>query len=238
MEFRFFREFPGVFHWIIRASRARLFAGGEASPLRVATGGEASWRLEAPRRRSPAPREYTARVRSGQFASRQGRLENNRMQDFQLYQQILGLTEPWRVEQVTLKPKDKTVEVRVGYADTLWGCPQCQQRMRIHDYEERRWRHLDSCQFQTIIVSRVPVVRCPTHGTQTVAVPWAEKYARFTRLFERFAIDVMLECSISGACDILKVSWDEADGIKQRAVKRGLARKEPKVMEWATATII
>jgi len=153
------------------------------------------------------------------------------MQDFQLYQQILGLTEPWRVEQVTLKLKDKTVEVRVGYADTLWGCPQCQQRMQIHDYEERRWRHLDSCQFQTMIVSRVPVVRCPTHGTQTVAVPWAEKYARFTRLFERFAIDVMLECSISGACDILKVSWDEADGIKQRAVKRGLARKEPKVME-------
>ena len=153
------------------------------------------------------------------------------MQDFQLYQQILGLTEPWRVEQVTLKLKDKTVEVRVGYADTLWGCPQCQQRMQIHDYEERRWRHLDSCQFQTMIVSRVPVVRCPTHGTQTVAVPWAEKYARFTRLFERFAIDVMLECSISGACDILKVSWDEADGIKQRAVKRGLARKQPKVME-------
>ena len=160
-----------------------------------------------------------------------GWAEINRMQDFQLYQQILGLTEPWRVEQVTLKLKDKTVEVRVGYADTLWGCPQCQQRMQIHDYEERRWRHLDSCQFQTMIVSRVPVVRCPTHGTQTVAVPWAEKYARFTRLFERFAIDVMLECSISGACDILKVSWDEADGIKQRAVKRGLARKEPKVME-------
>jgi len=160
-----------------------------------------------------------------------GWAENNRMQDFQLYQQILGLTEPWRVEQVTLKIKDKAVEVRVGYADTLWGCPQCQQRMQIHDYEERRWRHLDSCQFQTIIVSRVPVVRCPTHATQTVAVPWAEKYARFTRLFERFAIDVMRECSISGACDLLKVSWDEADGIKQRAVKRGLARKEPKVMK-------
>ena len=102
-----------------------------------------------------------------------GWAEINRMQDFQLYQQILGLTEPWRVEQVTLKLKEKTVEVRVGYADTLWGCPQCQQRMQIHDYEERRWRHLDSCQFQTIIVSRVPVVRCPTHGTQTVAVPWA-----------------------------------------------------------------
>ena len=153
------------------------------------------------------------------------------MKDFQLYQQILGLVEPWVVESVTLKPKEQEIEVRVGFADTPWGCPQCQKRMHIHDYEERRWRHLDSCQFKTIIVSRVPVVRCEEHGCQTVAVPWAEKYSRFSRLFERLAIDVMLECSISGACAILRMSWDEADGIKQRAVKRGLARKTPEVME-------
>ena len=152
------------------------------------------------------------------------------MKDFELYQQILGLVGPWRVESVTLKAKEREIEVRVGYAETLWGCPQCQERMEVHDYEERRWRHLDSCQFQTMIVSRVPVVRCPTHGSQRVAVPWAEKYSRFSRLFERLAIDVMLECSISGACEILGMSWDEADGIKQRAVKRGLGRKQPVVM--------
>jgi transposase len=152
------------------------------------------------------------------------------VKDFQLYQQILGLVEPWQVESVVLKPQAQEIEVRVGFADTLWGCPQCQQRMQVHDYEERRWRHLDSCQFKTMIVCRVPIVRCPEHGSQTVAVPWAEKYGRFTRLFERLAIDVMLECSIRGACEILRLSWDEADGIKQRAVKRGLARKVPTVM--------
>ena len=70
------------------------------------------------------------------------------------------------------------------------------------------------------------VVKCPVHGCQTVAVPWAEKYARFTRLFERLAIDVMLECSITGACAILGISWNEADGIKQRAVKRGVGPQE------------
>ena len=152
------------------------------------------------------------------------------MKDIQLYEQILGLAAPWRVDEVKLKPTEQEIEVRVSFADTNWGCPECQQRMVIHDYEERRWRHLDSCQFKTVIVARVPVVKCPTHGTQTVAVPWAEKYGRFSRLFERLAIDVMLECSIRGACELLRISWDEADGIKQRAVKRGLARKTPVVM--------
>ena len=152
------------------------------------------------------------------------------MKDFQLYQQILGLVAPWQVESVTLKPKEREIEVRVACAETHWACSQCGQRMEIHDYEERRWRHLDSCQFKTILVSRVAIVRCAEHGAQTVVVPWAEKYGRFSKLFERLAIDVMLECSISGACEILGISWDEADGIKQRAVKRGGARKIPKVM--------
>lgn len=152
------------------------------------------------------------------------------MQDFQLYQQILGITEPWRVKQVTLNREARAVEVEVECTETVWGCPTCQQRMHVHDWERRRWRHLDSCQFQTILVADVPRVACVEHGTQTVAVPWAEKYSRFTRLFERLAIDVMQECSVVGAGAILGISWDEADGIKQRAVRRGLARKVPQVM--------
>jgi hypothetical protein len=42
------------------------------------------------------------------------------MKDFELDQQILGLVEPWRVESVTLKPQEREIEVRVGFADTLW----------------------------------------------------------------------------------------------------------------------
>jgi transposase len=148
------------------------------------------------------------------------------MQDFQLYQQILGLEGPWRVKSVKLQPQSGEVEVEVECTETMWGCPQCAARMHVHEWEQRRWRHLDSCQFKTIIVARVPRVSCCEHGTQTVAVPWAEKFGRFSRLFERLAIDLMLECSVKAACQILRISWDEADGIKQRAVVRGLERKK------------
>jgi len=50
----------------------------------------------------------------------------------------LGLVAPWQVESVALKPKEREIEVRVTFAATLWACPQCQQRMEVHDYEERR----------------------------------------------------------------------------------------------------
>lgn len=147
------------------------------------------------------------------------------MKDFELYQQILGLVAPWQVAAVTLKREARAVEVRVRCTEGLWACPTCAQRMHVHDWVERSWRHLDSCQFQTIIVARVPLMECATHGSQMVQVPWAEPLGRFTTRFERLAIDLMLECSVSGACEILGISWDEADGIKQRAVQRGWARK-------------
>jgi transposase len=151
------------------------------------------------------------------------------MKDFELYQQILGLEQPWEVSKVELKPKEQEVEVEVVCTEKVWGCPQCGKRMHVHEWERRRWRHLDSCQFKTVITADVPRVKCQEHGSQVVNVPWAAKYSRFTRLFERLAIDVLLVCSIAEACGLLRVSWDEADGIKQRAVKRGLERKPMRV---------
>ncbi|MBX3746917.1 MAG: ISL3 family transposase, partial [Verrucomicrobiae bacterium] len=153
------------------------------------------------------------------------------MQDIQLYQQILGLGEPWRVKAVRLNRQAGEVEIEVECTESVWGCPECGERMHVHEWERRRWRHLDSCQYRTILTAEVPRVKCGTHGTQMVKVPWAEKHGRFTALFERLAVDVMLECSVAAACEILRISWDEADGIKQRAVKRGLARRPVRVMK-------
>ena len=67
-------------------------------------------------------------------------------------------------------------------------------------------------------------------GCAQVAVPWAEPKARFTRLFERLAIDVLRECSITGATQILGLSWDEAWHLMERAVARGQTRKAHRVI--------
>ena len=136
------------------------------------------------------------------------------MNNSKLYQQIPGLAAPWSVASVTMKKEERTIEVEVVCADQVWACPTCGQRAHVHDRERRRWRHLDSCQFKTILVADVPRVKRPEHGTVTAQVPWAEKHSRFTALFERLAIDVLHECSIVAAADLLGISWDEADGIK------------------------
>src|SRR5207247_1981060 len=66
---------------------------------------------------------------------------------------------------------------------------------------------------------------CPEHGVRQVPLPWAEARSRFTSLFERLAIEVLLATDVSGATRILRISWDEAWAILERAVARGQAAK-------------
>jgi transposase len=58
-----------------------------------------------------------------------------------------------------------------------------------------------------------------------VSLPWAEPLSRFTTLFERLAIDVLKACDVASAAGLLRLSWDEAWHLMDRAVARGLAAK-------------
>lgn len=63
-------------------------------------------------------------------------------------------------------------------------------------------------------------------GVHQINVPWSERGARFTALFEALAIDWMKEASLSAVYRLLGISWDAAAGIQERAVRRGLERRE------------
>ena len=144
-----------------------------------------------------------------------------------LYEAVLGLSAPWSIEHVETKLDAGEVHVTVALpANTRWVCPECHAEAPIHDHQERSWRHLDTCQFHTIVHARVPRLKCPTHGIGQLKVPWAERGSQFTAMFEALAIDWLRQASITAVARHLRVSWDEAAGIQSRAVKRGLARRE------------
>lgn len=150
------------------------------------------------------------------------------MQDRELYRQLMGLEEPWAVREVKVDFEGRKVDVWVEWPLEQPGpCPECTKPCRIYDHrEERQWRHLDTMQFQTIVHWRIARVKCAEHGIKSMAVPWAEKHSRFTALFERLSIDVLLGCqNQSKAKELLKLSWDEVHLIQEKAVERGLGRR-------------
>ena len=124
-----------------------------------------------------------------------------------------------------IRHEDRAVKVHVCRApDHELTCPQCGAVCRGYDSRRREWRHLDTCQYRTILVADVPRVACPEHGVVTVSVPWAESLSRFTMQFESMVIEWLKEANTSAVSRLMGLSWNAIDGIMQRAVARGLSR--------------
>ncbi len=150
------------------------------------------------------------------------------MQDRLLYAQILGITDPWYVERVELKLKEGEIHIYLNHpVGSQWACLECGEMCALYDHQpSRNWRHLDTCQYRTIIHADPPRSNCSKHGARAVKLPWAEQRGRFTLLFERMAIDWLRMASQKAVAEQLCLSWDEIHGIMERAVERGLARRE------------
>ena len=160
------------------------------------------------------------------------------MQDNELYRQLLGVEYPWTVNRVSLNIEEIAVYIYLVEApDATWCCPTCGEPATLYDHrEERIWRHLDSCQFQTYLVAAAPRVRCETHGVLTTDLPWSEPHSRFTLLFERFAIDILLATQVQAkTASLLGLTPSQVHDLMERAVLRGLKRRdEDEVIEHLT----
>ena len=118
------------------------------------------------------------------------------MDELSLYEAILQLESPWFVEQVELINEQVNVYVSVDSSEQLC-CPECQKRSPRYDHRQRRWRHLDTCQYKTYVIADVPRVECAEHGCLTINVPWSEQRSRFTMMFESMVIGWLKNASVS-----------------------------------------
>ncbi len=79
------------------------------------------------------------------------------------YRQLLGLDDSWIVTSVNLDLVGKRVVIRLEHVGNKLVCAECSKGCSMKDHApERRWRHLDTMQFETILEARVPrSPQCP-----------------------------------------------------------------------------
>jgi transposase len=145
------------------------------------------------------------------------------------YKTLLGLDENWDVSEVDLSLAESKVSITLEHVTgSKVKCPECGKPCSIADHApQRRWRHLDTMQFQTIIYASIPRSDCDKCGVLTTAIPWALKNSRFSLFFEAFAIRVLeASANVKSSSKLLSIDWTTADSIMKRAVERGLERRE------------
>ena len=145
------------------------------------------------------------------------------------YQELLGIKDPWYVKNVDLSLENKQVTVNVvlneGFSrlDPTNGGGVA----HINGWTEREWRHLDTCQVQTIIRGRVPQLKYSDSTVKELVVPWADRYARVTLLMEGFVVELIKACpNLISVCKLTGLSWHSVNKIMKKAVERGLVRRK------------
>ena len=153
------------------------------------------------------------------------------------YGQLLGIGEEWTVTEVKLSREENQVVIYLRTTPGLQhSCPKCGKPSPLKDHApERKWRHLDTMQFETVLLARPVRVKCKECGVLTAAVPWAEPKGRFTLMFEAFAIHVIRACSsLEQARLLLGLSWKSVNEIMKRAVDRGLLERDLEKIEYVS----
>lgn len=80
-------------------------------------------------------------------------------------------------------------------------------------------------EFRTYIEAEIPRVDCPEHGILNAKVPWADRSSRYTFSFESSVLALLKLTTIKHAADFFRLSWEAVDGIMERAVNRGIAKR-------------
>jgi transposase len=144
------------------------------------------------------------------------------------YRRLLLLPKPWLVSIVKEDIPGLVLEAILSWPKGLpVACPECGKEAPVYDHaQERSWRHLSVMQYHLHLRCSVPRCCCPEHGVKTINVPWAEPGARFSLMFERFALEVIMASrSLSQAANLLELDWSSVQRILTRAVERGIARR-------------
>ena len=100
------------------------------------------------------------------------------------------------------------------------------KRAHVHGWSERQWRHLNTCQFETLIKARVPQLKYGDGTVEELTVPWAERYSRVTSLMAAFVIKLLEACpTTKSVCGLTRLSWRTVNAIMLSAVERGMLRR-------------
>jgi len=116
-----------------------------------------------------------------------------------LFSQLLNLNSPFSVERVIYKDReesdsplhksDKSVHIYISVETSSNHRPP---NSKIHDYEQRTWRHLNLFQYPCYIHSKVPKYKNKQTGeVKTFEVPWSQPGIGFTLMFEQFAFELV-----------------------------------------------
>jgi len=121
-----------------------------------------------------------------------------------LFTMALGLQAPWEVVDLKFDEEAHRLDILIDFqrgAD--FPCPVCGQPCKVHDTEEKTWRHMNFFQYACYLTARVPRCKCDKDGVKQVQVPWARPGSGFTLMFEALLMVLVRSMTVREAARLV-----------------------------------
>jgi transposase len=149
------------------------------------------------------------------------------MESTELLTSLLKLGQEWKVVDIRINSHLKEIDLFIEYIESTGICPNTQELCPIYDFRDfRRFRHLDIFEYKTFLNARLPRVINGNSEINTIDIAWAGSRVSYTYLFESKVIEcLVMSKNQTQTADYFDVTFDIVHGIMQRAVSRGLQRR-------------
>ena len=150
------------------------------------------------------------------------------MESKYLLSRLLNFGDDWKVIDILVNEHFKEVDIYLEYSNKQGLCPITNEVSPIYDFREsRRFRHLDLFEYKTYINASIPRVSNKNKAINSIKLSWAGNRASFTYLFESKVIALLkISKNQTKTADFFDTTFDIIHGIMQRAVERGLKRRD------------
>jgi len=150
------------------------------------------------------------------------------MENKDLLSRLLNFGDDWKVIDILVNEHFKEVDIYLEYSNKQGLCPITNEVSPIYDFREsRRFRHLDIFEYKTYINASIPRVSNKNGAINSIKLSWAGNRTSFTYLFESRVIDLLkISKNQTKTAYFFDTTFDIIHGIMQRAVERGLKRRD------------
>lgn len=144
------------------------------------------------------------------------------------FNQIINLGENWKISSVEADHDNLEIKIQLDYIGKQGKCPESGELCSIYDHAaSRRWRHLDTMQYKTYLIARVPRVKNRLGKVKTISIDWASAHDRHTYLFEHAVIDLLLASkNQTKTAQLMRCGFNLINRIMHTATKRGMSLRK------------
>ena len=140
---------------------------------------------------------------------------------------LLNLNEHWQVVNITTDFDLKEINIEIKYVGKEVTYGDDNKRYKIYDHaKQRKWRHLDTMEYKTYILCRLPRIIDGQNKVKTISPPWASKHDRYTFLFEAQVITLLqITKNQTKTAEFMRCGFRVINSIIHKSCERGLKRR-------------